>query len=64
MRVDEKVNTTCPCGRNVTVGYTDQGEPTVLHEMPMCDDFASRDILAYVRWLRRKTVGYAPGEDS
>lgn len=64
MRVDEKVNTTCPCGRNVSIGYTEDGSPTILHEMPMCADFESREGLDYVIWLRRKTVGYQPGEDS
>jgi hypothetical protein len=30
----------------------------------MCEDFEKKDPMDYMTWLRRKTVGYFPGEDS
>lgn len=42
---------TCPCG--ATVRVTDD-PPAVMHTMPMCEDFAKRDALDYVRWLNEQ----------
>jgi hypothetical protein len=63
-RVDEKIKTTCPCGGKVSIGYDGEGRGVVMHAMPMCEDFEKKDPMDYMTWLRRKTVGYFPGEDS
>ena len=63
-RIDEQVNAVCPCGAQVSIGYDEEGKGVVLHALPMCRDYGEKAPMEYVTWLRRKTVGYFPGEDS
>lgn len=46
----------CRCGGDMMVGYTDggpeDGEPTVLHSLPQCENFGNLNMLQYLRWVR------------
>lgn len=64
LEITELARCTCCCGKEVVFGETADGTPAGFHEDPGCREFVQLELLDYMTWLRRKTVGYAPGEDS
>lgn len=42
----------CRCGAKLAYALDAEGQPNgVLHALPMCADFESRDALAFMQWL-------------
>lgn len=57
MKVNLKVDveTICPCGGVVQVGYLD-GNPCVTHTLPYCEEFEEKDIIAYIHYLNQQKL--------
>lgn len=43
----------CPfCGRRVGAGFTSDGDPVVMHALPLCKTFDENDTLKYMTMAR------------
>ena len=42
----------CRCGQDVIFGEDDMGTPTAFHGTPQCNDYETRELSAFMRWLR------------
>ena len=48
----------CPCGGKAIVTSDERGEPaSLLHSMPMCEEYEKLEPDEYMRWLRGKREG-------
>lgn len=52
--VEELASFPCACGGSVTGGYTEEGQPVLLHTIPYCREFETLDLWAFLAWLRAK----------
>jgi hypothetical protein len=43
----------CPCGGKYGAGHLNDRVPTVVHTMPMCENFRRRELPSFLRWARR-----------
>ena len=48
----------CPCGATVVVTENVEGEPaSLLHTLPMCQEFEMLEPHEFLRWIRAKAEG-------
>ena len=42
----------CPCGKQVFITRDEEGNPSVIHALPMCEHFEKLEPDEYLRWVR------------
>lgn len=58
--LDCEAEDTCACGQPFHVGRLISGAariPVVIHAEPHCHDFATKDVIDFLRWHRLKKYG-------
>ncbi len=46
------VETICVCGQQVFAGTLKDGDPAIIHKLPMCSDFDRLEPDDFLAWLR------------